>query len=67
MTFFSSSSLSALASLEVLEVLEGAAVLEVEVVVEGLETGLKVALRSSSQGGTRSLEPAPAWVRLTHL
>ena len=68
MTLLSSSSLSGLSSLrlEVLEVLEGAVVVEV-VVVEGLETGLKVALRSSSQGGMRSLEPPPAWLRLTHL
>ena len=50
------------------EVVEGAVVLvvvEVKVeeevdVGEGLERGLKVALRSSSQGGMRSLEFGPA-------
>ena len=42
----------------------------VEVVVEvegGLETGRKVALRSSSQGGRRCLVLAPTSPRPTHL
>ena len=64
LTMFLSSSLSDLPALR-LEVLEGADVLEVVVVMEGLDTGLKVALRSSSQGGMRSLDWAPAC--LTHL
>jgi len=65
-TFSSSSSLSLIGLEGVLvnevKVEEVVVVVEEEVeveVVEGLARGLKVALRSSSQGGTRSLELWP--------